>query len=141
MKRTRQDVESELRSLLPNAPSDRVLDSITSQLAPTRRTMRWENARAWRAVALAVAASIAVAVWWWPQPGKIPGPSPSLPIVDRQPQETADMPPPTMLAYQHVWGHSPEELDELLDRHAASFLVGGPPSDDIGSLYRDVMSN
>ena len=141
MNGTRRDMESELRSLLPKAPSDRVLNSIASQLAPTMRTTRWGNAQAWGAVALAVAASIAIAVSWWPQPGKIPTPSPALPIVDRQPQGPLEMPPPTMLAYQHVLRQSPEELNELLDGHAASLLVAGSPSDGIGSLYRDLMPN
>ncbi len=141
MKRSRRDMESELRSLLPKAPSDRVLHNIASQLGPTRRATHWGNAWAWGAVALAVAASIAVAVLWWPQSGKIPGPSPSLPVVDWQPQGPPEMPPPTMLAYQHVWRQSPDELNKLLDRHAANLLVAGSPSDHVESLYRDLMPN
>ena len=51
------------------------------------------------------------------------------------------MQPPTMLAYQHALGQSPDDLDELLDRHAASLLIAGSSSNDIGSLYQDLMLN
>ena len=46
------------------------------------------------------------------------------------------MPPPTIMANQHVLGQSPDDLNELLDRHAASLLAASSASDDIGSLYR-----
>ena len=141
MKRMRQDIESELRSLLPKAPSDRMLNSIASQLAPTRRTMRWANAWTWGAAVLVVAAGITAAVLWWPEPREIPGPSPSLPVVDRPTQGHPELPPPTMLAYQQVVGQSPDGLDELLDRHAASLLVAGSPADNVGSLYQNLMRN
>ncbi|HJN08653.1 MAG: hypothetical protein QGG09_18990 [Pirellulaceae bacterium] len=99
------------------------------------------NVWAWGAIGLAVAASFAIAVVWWPQLGEIPGPSPAQPIVDRPPQGASEMQPPTMLAYQHALGQSPDDLDELLDRHAASLLIAGSSSNDIGSLYQDLMLN
>lgn len=141
MKRTRQDLESELRSFRPQSPSDRVLNRIAGQLGPTPRTKRWANVWTWGAAAVALAAGIAIALLWWPQPSEVPGPSPSLPVVDRDTLGPPELPAPTMLAYQRVLGQSADELNELLDRQATSFLAASSPSDDIGSLYQDLMPN
>jgi hypothetical protein len=140
MKRTRQDIESELRSLVPKTPSPRVRDRIAGQLAVSRPPRLRKTAWVWAPLVVAVAASLVLMVRWWPRGDAIPTPGPIPPLV-RLPSPPPEVPPPTLLAYQQHLGRSHEALDDLLDRHAASLLTGGSPEDDIGSLSRDLRVN
>jgi hypothetical protein len=136
-------MESQLRSLRPSPLSESLRDDIAGQLASKQRKDRRRSQWIWSSVALAVAAGFAVAVFTLPRPEDDSQRSASLqPVrIDRSAVAVVENAPPTMLAYGHVFGRSPEDLDQLLDRHAATLLVAGPPSDDIGSLYADVFRN
>jgi hypothetical protein len=143
MKMTRQEMESELQSLRPRPLSDPARDDIARQLASTQRKERPSSPWIWRSVALAVAASIAFAAFLLPRSEDESGRSASLqPVrIDRSAVAVVEHVPPTMLAYGRVFDQSLDDLDQLLDRHAATLLVAGSPSDDIGSLYADVFVN
>ena len=54
------------------------------------------------------------------------------PVEDRPPASPSELPPPTILAYRQVLGRSLEDLDELLDQHAANLLVAS------SSVWRDL---
>ena len=47
MKKSRQEIESELRSLVPQHPSDRLVDAISTQLDPKRTATGWQQACRW----------------------------------------------------------------------------------------------
>jgi hypothetical protein len=134
------DLESELRSLRPRPPSDRVRRGIADRLAQEPVHTATARTRAWRIalVALALAASVVVVIYSSrPRekgPDAIPGP-----VVVVEPTETT--PPPTWLAYRQVLGQSDESLDDLLDQHGASLLTSGQQSSDSGSLYQELLPN
>ena len=143
MKMTRQEMESQLRSLRPSPLSESLRDDIAGQLASKQPREHRRSQWIWSSVALAVAASFAVAVFMLPRRKDDSGRTTSLQParIDRPAVAVVENAPPTMLAYGHVFGRSPEDLDQLLDRHAATLLVAGSPSDDIGSLYADIFRN
>jgi hypothetical protein len=118
-----------------------VLDKIAGELIATPRARSWTNVSFWGAAALALAAGIAVVVLYWPRSEEIPGSPLSLPVAARQAPESPAMPPPTLLAYEHVLRKSPDELNKLLDGHAAVLLAQSSSVDDLGSLYRELMTN
>jgi len=140
MNQTFDDLESELRSLRPRQPSDRVRRGIADRLAQEPAQTATAGTRVWRIAlaAVALAASVAVVVFLWRQPAKEPDIVPG-PLVVVEPTDTA--PPPTWLAYRQVLGRSDESLDDLLDHHGDSLLTSGQQSLDIGSLYQELLPN
>ena len=71
MKKSRHDVESELKSLIPKSPSPEIAERIAGQLAETGPVATSRSILRWAAPALAVAAGIALAVVWWPSQGDV----------------------------------------------------------------------
>lgn len=156
MNKSFDELESELRSLRPNAPSDRVRRGITEQLSATPQTGMKNNAWVWGAVAVAIAAAVTFAIVSWPGPDEIHPPGHGVPIVDQSPDvkpptdvkppPDVDTPiemhlPPTWLAYRHRLNESVESLDELLDEHANSLLAGDPSTADTDLLFDEVYQN
>ena len=135
MTKTRDELEDELRSLVPSTPSNRVVDGIAERLTTTPTSSVEQDSWKWGAIALAVAACLSVVILWYPQSTKLTD-GPSLPSVDTQ---FSELPPPTMLAYRQVFFQSPDALDELLDRHATDLL--SPSSDDTAGLFQNLMAN
>jgi hypothetical protein len=149
MNNPRHDLESELRSLRPQAPSDRVHRGIAEQLAATARVRAVNNFWAWGGAALAVAAGLTALVIFWPGPTKkaaapgaqivvVPEEVKPPPRVDPLPEAP---PPPTWMAYRHELSESVESFDALLDKHAASLLGGGPSGPGSGPLFQKIYQN
>ena len=111
---------------------------IADRLATTPPLAVEQSSWKWGAVALAVAACVAIVVLWYPRSSEMTGGS-SLPQAGKQ--LYAELPPPTMLAYQRMLVESPDALDELLDRHASQLLVASSGSNVTASLYQDLMTN
>jgi hypothetical protein len=144
MNKSLDELESELRSLRPTAPSERVRRGITGQLASGRRPTARTNAWVWGALALAIAAGLTAAIVYWPAAKEVRPPGPGDDMVQARPEMdpwTEVHPPPTLLAYHQVLGESEASLDDLLNRHAASLLVGGDAGSEFGSLVREVDQN
>ncbi len=134
------DLESDLDSLRPRQPSERVRRGIADRLAQEPTQPATARSRIWRIalVALALATSIAVVFYSLRPSGQSPEAVPD-PIVTVEPTETT--PPPTWLAYRQVLGRSDEGLDDLLDHHGVSLLTSGQQAEDFGSLYQELLPN
>ncbi len=139
MKQKRDELESELRSLIPAAPSDRMVNGIADQLAPAPHSTAEQPSWTFGAIAFAVAACLALVIIWYPRSTETTE-NPSLAPVSSQ-REALLAKPPTMLAYRQVLVESPDAVDELLDRHAARLLVASSSGEGMSSLLQDLMSN
>ena len=134
------DLEAELRSFRPAPVSSELRDRVASQLERTEdmqpvRRHRWQR---WSAPALQAAAALIllafVSAWLYMtflRNDQEPSPQapPKIAVQDPPAEDIQAPPRPTRWAYQLAAADSPEELDALLDQHAAVLLPRSPNLD------------
>jgi hypothetical protein len=124
-------LEAELSALRPREISPGLRRRVADRLADPPHARR----RIWRiALAAGLAAACLAAVLYRPGGGHGPVPDPG-PVVVRPrpapPAEVEEDSEPTLLAYERALARSPEELDDLLAKHAA---VAPEPNPDVARI-------
>ena len=135
MKKSRDELEAELRSLMPSTPSERVIDGIAARLSATTSSSEQDSWN-WGAMALAVAACVSFVILSYPRSTDTTS-GPPLPSVGPQVQ-SSQLPSPTMMAYRQVFLESPDALDQLLDRHASHLLASNSSGNEMEMLVQDL---
>jgi hypothetical protein len=133
-------LEAELAALRPQAISPGLRQRVAERLAesPSRRA-RWLWGLA-LAGGLAAACVAAVLVFGRGNGRGVP-PAPPGPLVEGSsaPRDTGDDSLPTVQAYQRALARSPEELDALLDRHAARLAPPNPQGAQVYAFPRPTL--
>ncbi len=140
-----QELEEQLRSFRPRPASSDLRDRIAKDLAPTgdvQPTGRLRRHFLRTAMLLAAAAIVILALgllWRENSASRVPpGPGPmDEPFIAGEDSPSEDLPPPlrpTVRAYQLALADSPDQLDALLDQHAALLLPSTPELQRPGSL-------
>ncbi len=133
------ELESELGSLRPRQPSERVRRGIAHRLAEPPPRVVTRALWAWSGAALALAASVVIAVSLWPRAENAPNVRRNPIVAGSNPMKPDEL-PPTLLAYYQVFRESDEKLDTLLDRHGAILLTAGNGAADSGSLWKEMLN-
>ncbi len=130
---TPDPLEAELSALRPREISPGLRRRVAERLADPpharRRIRRF-------ALAIGLAAACLATVLFWRGGGHGPAPDPGPVVVRPRPAPPAEVraeddSEPTLLAYERALARSPEELDELLTKHAA---VAPEPNPELGRI-------
>ena len=116
-----EHLEDELRNLQLREPSADMKNAVKRHLAKNKSVFRW-----WMTGGLATAASLlALILFQLASSGS--DLEHEVPIADLPVGKLADDPPPTLFAYNLAARRSPDELNELLDKHAQELLTPEKP--------------
>lgn len=122
---TRDPLEAELAAMPPAGLPPEMVDRVGRELSQRHTATR----RRWVVAGAAVAASVLIAAAMWPpvnptDRGRVPGVTVATTTQTSPGDDGTDG--PALFAYRRALAGSPQELDELLDRHAARTLPAGP---------------
>lgn len=130
-----EEIEAQLRSLVPTPLSDEVEKRIAQQLVETDPTRNGKRAVEWFVRLVAMGMGIALfTTWWIPQPRHE---VPKMPAIAGKRLAGSETMPPTMLSYQRIFEESPEKLNDLLVKHATTLLAEDAVS--IQALYDELL--
>jgi hypothetical protein len=132
MSETPDPLEAELSALRPHPVTPGLRQRIAERLAedpPATRQRLW-----WIALVGGAAACLAAVLLWWAVGRRADPP----PIAQPRPTPPAEVAAswPTVLEYERALARSPEELDDLLNRHAPAAPQPDPQLARIGAFTR-----
>ena len=142
MNKSFEELEAELRSLRPRAPSVRVRQAVSEQLVRQTGAATRSNFRVWVTAVLALAAAVTGVIALWPRPMERGPRDGARQIVEQPTENEQDVNPlPTLLAYHRRMNESMESLDELLNQHARCLLAGTPSGFEEDPLIQEIYQN